>query len=161
MLTGVLLLTSSPRSVCLTLTLPAVSLFQGQLMFTSTHKHHSSFFYFLFKIPSSFSRATTFEICSPVSSKASPFFFLLHLSLRSINEEQQVSNKTAQCIDSLHVALTRVSSKAALWFQEDYLSSVLIEFNTEEVLSHTVLACVVFVFGNEVSMRAIFELKCK
>lgn len=73
----------------------------------------------------------SFEICSSVNNnKAIPL--ILSLSLRSVNEEQQISNMTAQCIDSLHVALTCLSSKAALRFQKNHTSSVLIELNRRQ-----------------------------
>lgn len=73
----------------------------------------------------------SFEICSLVNNnKAIPL--ILSLSLRSVNEEQQILNMTAQCIDSLHVALTCLSSKAALRFQKNHTSSVLIELNRRQ-----------------------------
>lgn len=48
---------------------------------------------------------------------------------------------TAQCIDSLHVASTCVAAKAALWFQKNHPSSVLIEFSTEVALTHGLNLC--------------------
>lgn len=74
---------------------------------------------------------SSFEICSSVNNnKAIPL--ILSLSLRSVSEGQQISNMTAQCIDSLHVALTCLSSKAALRFQKNHTSSVLIELNRRQ-----------------------------